>query len=180
MTIIIVIASLSSFSETKDTLILTGSVNNLSPADTNYSGIYEENIMLPEFAANLKIYGDLFVWAAYSSLEAEGTTPVFGGDAKSSQNFIFFGAAYRLRIIEDLKILIKLGAGSISYQEEALDITIKNSILGFYVDSDLFFDITDYFSLFASAGYISGKDTVNDVDIKLGGFKAGGGIAINF
>lgn len=178
--LIIVTTSLFSFAETGDNLILTGSVNVLFPADPNYADIYGDRILLPEFTAYVKITGDWFGWAGYGLLNAEGATPVFGGDAKSSQNFIFLGAAYRMGISEDLKALLRLGIGSISYKEEALDSIIKDSTLGFYADCSLFCDITEYFSVFVSAGYIGGSDTVNDIDIKLGGFKAGGGLAVNF
>jgi hypothetical protein len=178
--LVLVFVYVVSFAETKDNLILTGSINMLFPADSNYSGIYGDSIMLPEFTANVKITGDWYVWAGYSFLNADGATPVFGSEAKSSQDFILLGAAYRLAIKGDFNALLKVGIGSISYKEEALDTTIKDSALGFYVDCGLFYDITEYFSVFASAGYMVGSDTVNDEDISLGGFKVGGGLAIHF
>lgn len=177
---ILVAASLFSFAQTRDNLMLTGSVNVFFPADSDYTEIYDDSIMLPEFSAYVKIKGDWFAWAGYGFLDADGKTPVFGGDAKSSQNFIFAGAAYRLNISVDLKAIIRLGAGNISYEEDALDSTIEESAFGFLADCGLFYNITDYFSVFASAGYIGGSDTVDDEDITLGGFKAGCGLAINF
>lgn len=175
-----ILLSCMSSAETREDLILTGSVNVLLPADSDYSDIYGDSIILPEFTVNVKILDDWYAWAGYGFLSADGTTPVFGGDAKSSQDFIFFGAAYKLQITEGLKSLIKLGAGFISYKEEALDTTIEESTFGFLADCSLYYDITEYFSIFASCGYIGGSDTVNDEDVNLGGFKAGGGIAINF
>jgi hypothetical protein len=180
LSFIVILVSVVSFAETKDNLILTGSVNMLLPADSDYCDIYGSSIMLPEFTANVKITGDWFAWAGYGFLDADGTTPVFSGEAKSTQDFIFLGAAYRLAIKGDFNALLKVGIGSISYKEEALDTTIKDSALGFYVDCGLFYDITEYFSVFASAGYMVGSDTVNDEDISLGGFKVGGGLAIHF
>jgi hypothetical protein len=178
--LIVIAASLVSFAQTRDNLILAGSVNVLFPADSDYTSIYGDNIMLPEFSAYVKVTGDWFAWAGYGFLDADGTTPVFGGAAKSSQDFIFAGAAYRLSINEDFKAIIRLGAGSISYKEDALESTIEDSAFGFLADCSLFYNITDYFSLFASAGYISGSDTVADEEITLGGFKVGGGLAVNF
>lgn len=178
--LIVAIVSVLSFAETKDNLILTGSMSMLLPADSDYCDIYGDSIVLPEFTANVKITGDWYAWAGYGFLEADGTTPVFGGEAKSSQDFFFLGAAYRLINSDDIRILLKLGLGGISYKEEALDTTVKESVIGFYADCDFYYNITEYFSLFVSAGYIGGSDTVNDVDIKLGGFKAGGGIAVIF
>ena len=176
----IVFISLFSLAQARDNLILTGSVNMLLPADSDYTSIYGDSIILPEFTAYIKVTGDWFAWAGYGLLDAEGTTPVFGGDAKSSQDFIFAGAAYRLNISDDLKTFIRLGIGSISYEEDALDTIIEDSAFGFYADCAFFYNITEYFSVFASAGYISGSDTVSDEDITLGGFKAGGGLAVNF
>jgi hypothetical protein len=178
--LIVTFLALSAFSQTRDNLILAGSVNVLLPADSDYTSIYGDSIMLPEFSAFVKVTGDWFAWAGYGFLDADGTTPVFGGDAKSSQDFLFAGAAYRLSISEDFKAIIRLGAGSISYKEDALESTIEDSAFGFLADCSLFYNITDYFSLFASAGYISGSDTVADEEITLGGFKVGGGLAVNF
>lgn len=176
----LLLISVPATAEIKDSFIISGSVNVLLPADSDFSDIYGDSLMLPEFTAYVKVSGDWFGWASYGFLSEEGTTPVFESVAKSTQNFLFAGAAYRMSISDHFKSIFKLGLGGIFYKEEALDTTIEDSALGIFADCGLFYDITEYFSLFISAGYIGGSDTVNDVDISLGGFKVGIGLAVSF
>lgn len=158
--------------------------NYLSPADTNFKDTYGSGVFFPEVKLNYKVFNNISVWAGFGLLSANGETPGLGEEAKSTQNIISFGLGYSGDFTPKLGYKAEAGAAYFSYKEEAMGVEISDSAIGFRADVGIIYNITGTFFAEITAGYLSAGDTLTvfgeDVDIDLGGFKAGIGVGIRF
>lgn len=151
-----------------------------SPADSGYRDIYGRSVFLPEVKAGLSLTPALYLWAGYGLASAEGETPELQSPAESSQNFLSLGGGYRGTISSSLGFKAEIGLADVFYREEALGETVSGSALGFTAGAGLTYTLGDTFFLLAEAGYLLAQKTINDVDVKMGGLRAGLGIGLNF
>jgi len=163
-----------------DLVRVTLVANVLFPADSAYQETYQKMVFLPELKAAYSISGNLFVWAGYGRVSASGETPQLKEPAESSQGFLAAGAGYRHPLSGGWSLWGELGVASISYDEEALGKSISGSTLGFVVNAGVRRDLGERFFLIAQLGYVYGKKTIEDVAVKMGGFKAGIGAGVRF
>ncbi len=155
--------------------------NALFPSDSAYKDVYGSTIIYPEIEAGYKIYKDLFVFGGFGFFSKEGkTTGDLQIDTKSKQNILSFGVGYDFDLSEQIDILIRAGIARIGYKEEAMEQEVKGNKTGILLGSDLVYKFGERFFTKATIGYMSAKDTIEEVDIKLGGFKVGIGIGLRF
>jgi hypothetical protein len=154
--------------------------NVLFPVDSAYRETYSSPVFLPELKATYVISDNFCVWAGYGGVSASGETPVLKEPAESSQGFLAAGAGYRRPLSAGWSLFGELGLASIAYDEEALGKTVSGSALGFVVNAGVRRDLSERFFLLAQLGYVYGKKTIEDVAVKMGGFKAGIGAGVRF
>lgn len=158
--------------------------NYLSPSDDDYKDIYGSSVFFPELKLGYKIFNNFYLWAGYGMFSATGETPELKEETKSNQNFLSFGAGYNGDFTKKLGYIVELGAVSISYKEEAMELEISKKAFGFRADVGLVYNISSTFFAVVSAGYMSASDTITvegeDVKVKLGGVKGGIGVGIKF
>jgi len=158
--------------------------NYLSPSDEDYKDTYGNGVFFPELKLDYQMGKNFSLWAGFGIISANGTTPVLGADAKSTQNLMSFGVGYNGDFSKKLGYKVELGAVYFSYKEEAMEVEVTGSAFGFRADAGVVYNITGTFFAEVIAGYLSANDTVTlegeDVDIKFGGLKAGIGLGIRF
>ncbi len=162
-----------------DRVLLSAGVAYLQPADSGYKDVYGGQVVYPEFRAGVRLLKGLHLMGGYGFFSENGTTPELGLPAKSTQSFFTGGLAYIVTATGALQVKLEAGAAYFSYKEEALETEVSGSKLGFYGGGGL---ILGGKGLFAGVdlGYLAASDTVEDVPIKLGGFKASACIGIRF
>lgn len=161
-------------------LMVTVSGNSLSFADDGFKEIYSSSVIYPELKVAYTFYRGVFLWAGYGFYSKKSLTPVLQLETKSSQQFLSGGIGYISRISRGVEYTGDIGIFSGSYKEEALGIKLTGSALGFRIDSGLLFRVTRMFFVEMSVGYMTASDTVDDLKIKLGGFRAGVGLGARF
>jgi len=175
---VIMILSVLTYADSRFMVSVSG--NLLMPSDEDFKVIYSSSVIYPEVKAGLKIYDNLYAWSAYGFFKKDGVTPVLDIEVTSTQNFLSFGAGYLVKLTEKLSLDIAAGLASISYKEEAMGIEISGSKMGFQADAGICLTLWEGFFTILHAGYIGAKDTVNSLEVNLGGIQFGIGIGIFF
>jgi hypothetical protein len=160
--------------------LVSAEVSYLSPSDSGFKDIYGSSVILPELRVGITIFKDFFIYGSYGFFSVKGETPVLKFEAKSAQNVISFGAGYSLSLTRAVSLEGAVGGVFFDYKEEALDTEVKGSALGFRVEGGAAYTIGKHFFARLSAAYLAASDTVEGVDIKLGGFRAGIGLGVSF
>lgn len=154
-----------------DRLMLAVGVSYLQPADSGYREIYGDKVFAPEAWAGVNIYRGLHAFVGYGWFEKNGTTPDLGLEAKSTQRYFWAGLGYVGRVADMVRLKFEAGAVSIGYREEAMGLIVSGSRLGIRAGAGLLFLSRTLFTGL-DLGYLGASATVEDVPIKLGGFKA--------
>jgi len=168
----------SVFSGEKFMVSATG--NYLYPSDSGYKDVYGSSLYYPEFKAGYKLYNGFYIWAGYGFFSEKGTTTELGQKAKSTQNFLSFGIGYNGKFSGKLEYKAELGGFNADYKEEAMGEEVTGNSVGFGVETGILYRVWSSFFIKISAGYLSASDKVEEVEIKLGGFKAGIGVEARF
>ena len=154
--------------------------NYFNPSDSGYKDVYGSSVLFPGLKAGYKLYKGFYIWGGYEFFSKKGTTTELKQEAKSTQHFISFGIGYDGKISEKLRYKAELGMLNASYKEEAMDEEVTGNSIGFGVETGILYRIWSGFFIKISAGYFNASDKVEDVEIKLGGFKAGIGVEVRF
>lgn len=168
----------SVFSGEKFMVSATG--NYMNPSDSGYKDVYGSSLYYPEFKAGYKLYKGFYIWAGYGLFSKKGTTTELGQEAKSTQQFLSFGIGYNGKFSEKLEYKAELGGFNANYKEEAMGEEVTGSSIGYAVETGILYRVWSSFFIKISAGYFSATDKVEEVEIKLGGFKAGIGVEARF
>ena len=154
-----------------DRFLIAAAGSYLRPSDPGFREIYGAGVFAPGAWAGVRVVKGLHAFAGYEWSTKHGTTPELGLEAKSTQRAIWAGLGYVVRVADLVQFKVEAGGASIGYTEEAMELTISGSALGFRAGAGFLFLSRVLFTEF-SLGYLGASDTVEDVPIKLGGFKA--------
>jgi len=154
--------------------------NYLNPSDSGYEDVYGSSVLFPELKAGYELYKGFYIWGGYGFFSKKGTTTELKQEAKSSQQFLSFGVGYDVKISKKFGYRAELGLLNASYKEEVFDEEVTGNSIGFGVETGILYRVWSGFLVKISAGYISASDKVEDVKIKLGGFKSGIGLEARF
>jgi hypothetical protein len=154
-----------------DRVMFSGSAGYLFPADSGYKEIYGKQVIGPEFKFGLRVVKDIYVYASFFTFNKDGRTPELEEPATSRQQFIGGGLAYFPYLSKSWKAFFGAGLGSLSYKEEAMELSVSGSKLGFLVESGIYFK-EKFMFIGLNAGYCSASDTYEDVKFKIGGPRA--------
>lgn len=178
--IILIVLLMAAFNFLQAKFMLSVSGNLLFPADSGFKDIYGDSQFYPEFKARYLILAGFYVWGSYGFFSKTGTTPVLQEETKTTQNFLTVGAGYLASIAKKLDFTAELGLLYGTYKEEALGEEVDGSATGFAVELGILYKIIPKVFVEFFIGYGSASDTVENVEIKLGGTKAGLGLGVRF
>jgi hypothetical protein len=150
------------------------------PADSGYKEVYGQSVFLPELKAGYSLTPSIYLWAGYGRVAAKGKTSVLQLDSKSSQDYLQLGAGYEGVLSGKLGFKAELGLADILYREEALGQKVSGSAIGFVLSGSLTYALGLRFYLLADLGYLYAQKTINAVDVKMGGLRAGLGGGLRF
>ena len=152
----------------------------LSARDSDYKDVYGSGFFSPSVKAGFRIIRNVYIWTGYGIASAKGTIPEEEFSAKSNQAFFFVGMRYSRDISKTLGYKVEASVVSISYREEAIDVEVKESAMGFDIQTGLVLNLgKSLFSEF-SVGYMYASDQLAEKKVLLGGFKTGLGVGVRF
>lgn len=154
-----------------DRVLVAAGVSYLLPADPGYKEIYGARAFYPEAWAGVRVIHGVHVMGGFGWLRKNGTTPELELPAKSTQTLLWGGLGYVGEVNRSILFKVEAGPARIGYKEEALDLVVSGSGIGFHGGFGLIFLGQTVFTAL-DLGYIGASDTYEDVRIKLGGFKA--------
>lgn len=154
--------------------------NYLNPSDSGYKDVYGSSVYYPELKAGYKVYKGFFIWAGYGFFSKKGTTTELKQETKSTQQYFSFGIGYDGKISQGFGYKAELGLLNASYKEEAFGEEVTGNSIGYGLETGILCRVWSSLFIKISVGYLSASHKVEDVEIKLGGFKAGIGLEARF
>lgn len=153
----------------------------LQPQDSHYRDIYGDRFFCPEFKFGVRITDRMSAWYRWGYIAGKATIPLLQTEARSRQAFTCLGIGYTLKISGKFDWNMDVGLVRISYKEEAMGITARESAAGFRLDSGFSYHFSGRFFTDISASYIYGTSSVlGNPEVKLGGIGAGIGLGVKF
>jgi len=126
-------------------VMLSFSYGYLFPADSGYKEVYGNKVMVPEFKLGVRVISDIYIYGMFSTVSKDGLTPELNEPAHSRQQFFGGGLAYFPYLTKHLKGFVGAGLAAISYEEEAMEITVSGNKMGFLVEAGIYFKEKFYF-----------------------------------
>lgn len=176
--IVLFFAPTASGSEKKGLVLLSASYFGYS--DSRHKEVYSSGNIYPEIKVGFKTYRDFYLWGSYGFLTADGVTPVLEEATKINYHHMSIGGGYSGNFSERLVYLIELGLFYVNYREKAMGEEVSGSSVGFRIGGGIIFNISKVLFTEVSVGYLHAQDKVEDITLKLGGFKAGIGFGIRY
>ena len=159
--------------------MVTVSGNLFFSSAASYRQIYSQTFM-PEIKISGLVFKNISVWGACGWIAKEGFIEEVAELTQIRQTMISFGAGYVYKLNDRLQLRAEAGLTLNSFKEEALEIILKGSGLGWKLGANL-----DYFfwkKVFATLGasFSQASDEVETGKVKLGGFLLGVGLGFAF
>ncbi len=164
----------------QDRALVSVTGNILQPSDSDFRDIYGDTQFMPEIRADVKLFKGFRLRLSYGFYDAEGATPELDFDCATSQTALTAGISYLGKISPRWRWSAGIGVSRLGYKEEALDQEVTGSAWGPHADIGLLAFFGRHLLARIDVGYAGAEDIVEDVTIKLGGFKAGAGIGVRF
>ena len=153
----------------------------LAHRDSTYKDIYGSGSIFPELKAGLRIFSGLQVTGGFGYFKETGTIADLEAEAaatESLQTYYAAGLEYLFDVSWSWSFKVSGEYIWMDLEESAFDQVIEAKSNAFRVGAGFIYDIGHGFFLEFFGAYTSGDDTVNEIDIKLGGFQ--GGIGLGF
>jgi hypothetical protein len=151
------------------------------PSEEKFDEVYGSGIFDPEIKAGYKFLRSFHVWTGYGLSSKNGASPVLKEPAKWKQQFISIGLGYNKNLSLHFAYQVELGIFYVSYREKALGEEVSGSALGLLrIGGAGIYKISNRLFTEISLAYLLASDTLNDINIKLGGLKAGIGLGLRF
>jgi hypothetical protein len=153
----------------------------LAHRDSNYKDIYGSGSIFPELKAGIRLFSGLQVTGGFGYFKEKGTISGLEGEeaaAESLQTYYNAGLEYLIEVSWSWTFKVSGEYIWVDLEESAFAEVIKASSNAYRVGAGFIYDIGHGFFVEFFGAYTTGDDTVNGVDIKLGGFQ--GGIGLGF
>lgn len=154
--------------------------NYMLPAQENFKDIYGSGLLDPEIRIGYRLHRNFHVWGGFGFSSKTGASPTLKERTKWQEKCLSLGLSYNGSISARIDYKASLGAIYISYSEEALGETPSGNAFGVRIDGSGIFNISNRWFTEILMGYLLASDTINDISLKLGGFKTGIGLGVRF
>lgn len=159
---------------------LAPTLSYLGKDDAGFKEVYVSGGIQPGLRFEAVVWKGLSAYTAYGFFSKKGTTPVLKEKTKTTQHSFSLGAAWRGTLSEKMAWGVYAGLLYVSYREEALGDKIKGSATGVELGALLDYNLSESIFFLPFLSYLKTDDTIEDIRIKLGGFKAGIGLGFRF
>ncbi len=153
----------------------------LAHRDSNYKDIYGSGSIFPELKAGFRIFSGLQVTGGFGYFKEKGTIADLEAEAaatESLQTYYAAGLEYLFDVSWSWTFKVSGEYIWVDLEESAFGQVVEAKSNAFRVGAGFIYDIGHGFFLEFFGTYTSGNDTVNEIEIKLGGFQ--GGIGLGF
>lgn len=154
-------------------------LNYAVPADETFRQIYGSGVLQPELSLSLRLLRrGLQLRVGAAALRASGTlAPPLADAVEAWQLFLSLAPEWQFRLSPRLALAVHGGVLLVSYREEAFAATTRGAAVGFDAGASLFLAVGRRLSACLALGFARAGDRVNDLDVRLGGLRAGVGLA---
>jgi hypothetical protein len=160
--------------------MVTVAANLFRSANADYRRVYGQSVFMPEIKITRQVYRDFTIWGSFGSITSNGSIEEVNEKAHIRQTFLSLGAGYAHKLSALLRLRAELGLTSISFKEEALDMTSKGSGLGWKIGANLDYFIGKKMFVTLTTAYSGASDETENGKSELGGFQAGVGLGFAF
>ena len=153
----------------------------LAHRDSTYKDLYGNGSFFPELKAGIRLFSGLQATGGYGYFKEKGSIAGLEGEAaeaESLQTYYSAGLEYLFEVSWSWTFTVSGEYIWIDLEESAFFNIIKANSNAFRVGAGFIYDIGHGFFFEIFGAYASGDDTINEIDIKLGGFQ--GGIGLGF
>jgi hypothetical protein len=159
------------------------------PWGENFKDFYGSGIFAPEIKAGYKFYRGFYLWGGYGFFSRSGESNVFKEPTKWQQEFLSMGLGYYENLSIKFGWKAEVGVLYVWYTEEMSQIeegevvktfSESGNAMGVRIGGAGIFKFSNRLYTEISLGYLFADDTINEIDIKLGGLRAGIGLGLRF
>jgi len=161
-------------------LSLSATGNYFVSSDKNYKDYYGSGNVFPSVKLTINLTKGVYLWGGYGYLSAKGETKGLKLKLKSTEHILDFGVGIKLHISTLVSFFIDGGGSLVSYSEDSFGSTKSGSGFGYVGNVGIRVYISKSLFIVLSGGYSGVETTINNVDLKLGGIRAGGGLGVSF
>ena len=161
-------------------LTLSAIGNYYISSDENYKNYYGNGSILPSVKLTINLTKGVYLWGGYGYLSEKGETKGLKLKIKSTEHILDFGVGINLQIAKPLSFFVEGGGTLASYSEDSFGSVKKGSGLGYSGNAGIRVYFSKSLFVVLAGGYSNVQTTINNVDLKLGGIKAGGGLGVSF
>ncbi|MDQ1350411.1 MAG: hypothetical protein QG657_713, partial [Acidobacteriota bacterium] len=154
--------------------------NYLRPAESGFADIYGSEPIYPGIAGGYKFNRNWYIWGGYSFFSKKGKSAVLEKPSRWKQAYCSLGIGYYQDL--SLRFAVRAGLGTIyvRFSEEAFGDKVTANTFGVGLEAAGIYKIDKHLFTEISLGYLFASDTVEEIEIKLGGLRAGIGLGLRF
>lgn len=154
--------------------------NYLRPAESRFENIYGSGPIYPGIAGGYKFSRNWYIWGGYSFFSKNGKSAVLQKPSKWKQAYSSLGIGYYWD--KTIRLAWRVGGSAmyVNFSEEAFDDKVTANTFGVGFEAAGIYKINRLLFTEISLAYLYASDTVEEIEIKLGGLKAGIGLGLRF
>ncbi|MCX6583035.1 MAG: leucine-rich repeat domain-containing protein [Candidatus Aminicenantes bacterium] len=152
--------------------------NYLLPAESRFGDIYGSGPIYPGIAAGYKFSRNMYIWGGYALFSKNGKSTVLEKPSKWKQAYCSLGIGYYKNLSIRVAGRVSVGAMYVRFSEEAFGDKVTANTVGGCLEAAGIYKINRLLFTEISLGYLVASDTVEEISIKLGGFRAGFGLGV--
>jgi len=154
--------------------------NYLLPAESGFADIYGSGPIYPGVTAGYKFNRNWYIWGGYSFFSKKGKSAVLEKPSKWKQAYSSLGIGYYKNISIRAAWKGSIGAMYVRFSEEAFDDKVTANTFGVGLEAAGIYKIGQHLFTEITLAYLYAPDTVEEVNIELGGLRAGIGLGLRF
>lgn len=154
--------------------------NYLRPAESRFGDIYGSGPIYPGVAGGYKFNHNWYIWGGYSFFSKNGKSAVLEKPSRWKQEYFSLGIGYYQNISLRFAWRGSIGAMVVRFSEEAFGDKVTAETFGGGLEAAGVYKINRLLFTEISLAYLYASDTVEEIEIKLGGLRAGIGLGLRF
>ena len=154
--------------------------NYLLPAESRFKDIYGSGPIYPGVAAGYKFCRNWYIWGGYSFFSKNGKSAVLEKPSKWKQTYLALGLGYYNNLSIRFAWRAGIGAMYVRFSEEAFGDKVTAETFGGGLEAAGIYKINRLLFTEITLAYLYAPDTVEEIEIKLGGVRAGFGLGLRF
>jgi len=154
--------------------------NYLLPAESRFKDIYGSGPIYPGITGGYKFTRNWYIWGGYSFFSKNGKSAVLQKPSKWKQAYSSLGIGYYWD--KTIRLAWRVGGSAmyVRFSEEAFGDKVTAETFGVGLEAAGIYKIGQHLFTEITLAYLYASNTVEEIEIKLGGLRAGIGLGLRF